>query len=423
MASGVRLCVVVLVCWVYTRPSSQDKLAGNSSSKLFTFYNETDKNIDSESQKSELLRNGINKYLNLSVRVPAGVFNHVPHPARGNKGERPNTHLSASPSEIDDMLKGEPVINEVDRMSMENKNNVLDKDTKENVDPAYQEEELKITKSQMENQIFGMYKNRTINEKNIKPRIKRSEQSTVVNSLLLPAHVTTEVADLIEAGSEDQEVAAGHKSHKWSKGGGHKYKKDHHKKGGHKGDKGYKTKHHHKKGEHEKHGKDEHKKHYKKKSGHKKKHHDEAEKYGEHHKKEKGHKGAKYGEKKGHKKGHKTKGYHHKFHKDEYKKEHKFYDDYHKKGHHDKHGHHHKHHAKKAGKHKKGGHHKSAYHKDKYGKKGHKEGGHYDQEHKGHKGKKGHKKYHEHHSSHGKKGGHKEGKKWGFSKKHKHHKH
>lgn len=417
MASGVRLCVVVLVCLVYTRPGFQDELSDSSSSLVFNFNNETDQN-------SELRRDGIRGEVNISMEVPGGEFNHVPHPIRGNKGERPNTQIPLTPSEIDEMRKGEPVIYAIDMRNIENEKNSLENETKENIDPAYQlEEQINIAKLHKANQFFGLDTNKTINENNIKPRIKRSELSTEVRSLLLPAHSTTEVADLLKAGSEDQEVAAGHKSHKWSKGGGHKYKKEHHKKGGHKGDKGYKTKHHHKKGEHEKHGKDEHKKHYKKHSGHKKKHHDEAEKYGEHHKKEKGHKGAKYGEKKGHKKGHKTKGYHHKFHKDEYKKEHKFYDDYHKKGHHDKHGHHHKHHAKKAGKHKKGGHHKSAYHKDKYGKKGHKEGGHYDQEHKGHKGKKGHKKYHENHSDYGKKGGHKEGKKWGYSKKHKHGKH
>ncbi|KAL1459254.1 hypothetical protein WDU94_011257 [Cyamophila willieti] len=353
MASGVRLFLAVLVCASCTGLSFQDKVDNILAS---SFNNKTDKHLTSEIQSDNRVKN-----VSGAVNNVEDSRDHVPEFVREEKGAPPRDSQVVGSIEANELLKGEPVLNNVfDNANIREawavENEVPD-NVAEAVDPVYQlEDELKM------NHMYG--KNASANssvlsDTDVKSRIKRSEFSEQSTELVArPFGGTTEVADLLSAPSDDQEVAAGHKSHKWSKGGGHKYKKEHHKKGGHKGDKGYKKKHHHKKGEHEKHGKDEHKKHYKKHSGHKKKHHDEAEKYGEHHKKEKGHKGAKYGEKKGHKKGHKTKGYHHKFHKDEYKKEHKFYDDYHKKGHHDKHGHHHKHHAKKAGKHKKGGHHK-----------------------------------------------------------------
>lgn len=94
---------------------------------------------------------------------------------------------------------------------------------------------------------------------------------------------------------------------------------------------------------------------------------------------------------------HKTHGYHHKLHKDEFKKEHKFYDDFHevwrlkiwwndkyllhktknkkKKNHieqggnHEKHGHKKAHHSDHEGHFKKGKSHHSGKHHDKKGKK------------------------------------------------------
>ncbi|KAJ8980602.1 hypothetical protein NQ317_010813 [Molorchus minor] len=136
--------------------------------------------------------------------------------------------------------------------------------------------------------------------------------------------------------------------------------------------------------------------HQAEKGGQKKLYYDEAKHLKEHQEKGKSRKAAKFGEKKGHKRGHKTKGYHNKFHKDEYHKEHRFYDDLHKSGHHDKYGDHHAHYGKKDGKHKKGRKHNSGHEEKDFGKKGYTDKGHFEEEHKGHNAHGGHESYHKH---------------------------
>nr|CAH7756159.1 unnamed protein product [Callosobruchus chinensis] len=137
-------------------------------------------------------------------------------------------------------------------------------------------------------------------------------------------------------------------------------------------------------------------------SGKKDKYLDEALHYKKQLEGRKGVKTAKFGEKKGHRRGHKTKGYHNKFHKDEYHKEHRFYDDVKKSGHHSKFGNFRSKYGKKEGGRRQGGRHKSGYHGDAYGKKGFSDKGHLDEEHKGYQRHGGREEYYKKHKDFGK---------------------
>ncbi|XP_026326607.1 histidine-rich glycoprotein-like isoform X2 [Hyposmocoma kahamanoa] len=183
------------------------------------------------------------------------------------------------------------------------------------------------------------------------------------------------------------ETSKGHKTNHWVDKGGKGHKEDEH-----------------------------HRKVYAEATGKKHKHHDNAGHKGSHEEEAHGSRGAHFDEKKGHKKGHKTKGYHNKYHKDEFHKEHKFYDDYHKSGEHHRFG---KFHAKHASNDsgKKKAHHLNAGHDVvEKGKKGYSNKGHVDADHKGYKGGHGHEEHHEKHSDYGNKGGKEGGKSWGYSK-------
>ncbi|XP_022130978.2 uncharacterized protein LOC111004300 [Pieris rapae] len=171
-----------------------------------------------------------------------------------------------------------------------------------------------------------------------------------------------------------------------------------------KGGKGHKTDEHHRK-------------EYEEAAGKKKKHHDHAGHKGSHQEEAFGQRGAHFDEKKGHKKGHKTKGFHNKYHKDEFHKEHKFYDDFHKGGEHHRYGKFNARHAtNESG--KKKAHHVNAGHDFvEKGKNGYSKKGHVDADHRGHKGKSGHDEHHSHHSQHGKKGGKEGGSHWAYAKK------
>ncbi|XP_075972511.1 uncharacterized protein LOC142974228 [Anticarsia gemmatalis] len=205
-------------------------------------------------------------------------------------------------------------------------------------------------------------------------------------------------------------------AHGHSHGGGHA----HH--GGYYGDHGGKTS----KGSHSDHYLDKggkgfrtderHRKEYEEAGGKKHKHHDNAGHKGSHEEEAFGQRGSKFDEKKGHKKGHKTKGYHNKYHKDEFHKEHKFYDDFHKSGEHHRYGKFNaKHASNESG--KKKAHHVNAGHDFvEKGKKGYSNKGHVDADHKGYHGKHGHEQHHEHHASHGKKGGKEGGSHYGYHK-------
>ncbi|XP_053599547.1 histidine-rich glycoprotein-like isoform X2 [Plodia interpunctella] len=181
--------------------------------------------------------------------------------------------------------------------------------------------------------------------------------------------------------------------------------------------KGYKSDHHLDKGA-KGHKTDEvHRKEYEEAAGKKHKHHDNAGHKGSHEEEAHGHRGSHFGEKKGHKKGHKTKGYHNKYHKDEFHKEHKFYDDFHKSGEHHRYGKFNaKHASNESG--KKKAHHVNAGHDFvERGKKGYSNKGHLDEDHTGYKGGQGHEEHHAQHSQHGKKGGKEGGSQWGYEKK------
>lgn len=170
-----------------------------------------------------------------------------------------------------------------------------------------------------------------------------------------------------------------------------------------KGNKGYRTDEHHRK-------------EYEEAEGKKKKHHDNAGHKGSHEEEAFGQRGSHFGEKKGHKKGHKTKGFHNKYHKDEFQKEHKFYDDFHKSGEHHRYGKFNaKHASNESG--KKRAHHVNAGHDFvERGKKGYSNKGHIDADHKGYHGKHGHEQHHENHSEHGNKGGKSGGSHYGYHK-------
>ncbi|XP_028039535.1 uncharacterized protein LOC114249993 [Bombyx mandarina] len=206
--------------------------------------------------------------------------------------------------------------------------------------------------------------------------------------------------------------------HGHTQGGGHANHGNHHAEHGGKTTKGFSTDHFVDKG-----GKgykidEHHKKEYEDAGGNKKKHHDHAGHQGSHEEEAHGSRGSHFGEKKGHKKGHKTKGYHNKYHKDEFHKEHKFYDDFHKSGEHHRYGKFHaKHASNESG--KKKAHRVDAGHDYvERGKKGYSNKGHTDADHKGYDGKRGHEEHHAHHSDHGKKGGKEGGSHWGYAKKH-----
>ncbi|CAH0717511.1 unnamed protein product, partial [Brenthis ino] len=160
-----------------------------------------------------------------------------------------------------------------------------------------------------------------------------------------------------------------------------------------------------------------HRKEFEEAAGQKKKHRDEADHKGSHEEEAFGSRGAHFGEKKGHKKGHKTKGFHNKYHKDEFHKEHKFYDDYHKGGEHHRYGKFNaKHASNESG--KKKVHHVNAGHDyTEHGKKGYSNKGHLDADHKGYNGKSGREEHHEKHSDGGKKGGKEAGSHWAYAKK------
>lgn len=243
---------------------------------------------------------------------------------------------------------------------------------------------------------------------------------------LVPAEVPVPVAAdpvvTLQQLDADQSPAAGHHhhnkhSHGHSQGGGHAHHGKHYGEHGGKTSKGFNQDHYVDKG-----GKghkidEHHRKEYEEAAGQKKKHHDKAGHKGSHEEQAHGHRGAHFDEKKGHKKGHKTKGYHNKYHKDEFHKEHKFYDDYHKSGEHHRYGKFNaKHASNESG--KKKAHHVNAGHDFvERGKKGYSNKGHVDADHKGYDGKKGHEEHNQHHSSHGKKGGKEGGSNWAYAKK------
>ncbi|XP_021187472.2 uncharacterized protein LOC110374192 [Helicoverpa armigera] len=205
-------------------------------------------------------------------------------------------------------------------------------------------------------------------------------------------------------------------AHGHSQGGGHAKHAGHYNEHGGKTSKGYHQDHYLDKG-----GKgfktdERHRKEYEEAAGKKKKHHDHAGHKGSHEEEAFGQRGAKFDEKKGHKKGHKTKGYHNKYHKDEFHKEHKFYDDFHKSGEHHRYGKFNaKHASNESG--KKKAHHVNAGHDFvEKGKKGYSNKGHVDADHKGYHGKHGHEHHHENHSDHGKRGGKEGGSQWSYKK-------
>ncbi|KAF7280350.1 hypothetical protein GWI33_006126 [Rhynchophorus ferrugineus] len=198
-------------------------------------------------------------------------------------------------------------------------------------------------------------------------------------------------------------------------GGGQKSAKGFEKSHGSEEKEGYGSDHHHDIADHGKHN-DEHKaSHYDENGGHVDKHHDEAGHYKNHQEAEKSHKSAKFGEKKGHKRGHKTKGYHNKFHRDEYHREHRFYDDAHKEGYHEKYGKGHAKYSKDEGAHKNGGSHKSGNSEEHHGKEGVDDKGHIEDEHKGYTKEDGKKKYHKHYSDYGTTKGNTKGQEHGYS--------
>ncbi|KAL1490526.1 hypothetical protein ABEB36_013204 [Hypothenemus hampei] len=198
---------------------------------------------------------------------------------------------------------------------------------------------------------------------------------------------------------------------------GQKQDSGYHKSFGDKKENDYKKSEHHSKGDHEKHEDHEHKAHNEEHGNNHHHHHDEGAHYKKHHEGKKSHNAAKFGEKKGHKRGHKTKGYHNKFHRDEYHREHKFYDDYHKEGFHEKHGSGHSQYKNKEGAFKKGNRGKSGASGQKHGKKGFSKKGHVDEAHEGYSKKHSHHKHHKHHKDYHGKGGGSRGKQYGYSSK------
>ncbi|XP_072941983.1 uncharacterized protein [Epargyreus clarus] len=207
---------------------------------------------------------------------------------------------------------------------------------------------------------------------------------------------------------EEMLAASAEHYHKFQAPGAAKYMKE--------SNKGSKSHHHVDKGNKGFKIDEHHRKEYEEAEGKKKKHHDEAGHKGEHEEEAYGSRGAHFGEKKGHKKGHKTKGYHNKYHKDEFHKEHKFYDDFHKSGEHHRYGKFNaKHASNESG--KKKAHHVNAGHDYvERGKKGYSNKGHMDSDHKGYKGKSGHEEHHDKHTEHGHKGGKEGGSHWGYGK-------
>ncbi|XP_037297349.1 uncharacterized protein LOC115442005 isoform X1 [Manduca sexta] len=227
---------------------------------------------------------------------------------------------------------------------------------------------------------------------------------------------------LKQLAESDQFVAAAGHHHKKAyghgheQGGGHAHHGNHYNEHGGKTTKGFQNDHHVDKG-----GKgfridEKHRKEYEDAAGKKRKHHDHADHKGSHEEEAHGSRGAHFDEKKGHKKGHKTKGYHNKYHKDEFHKEHKFYDDFHKSGEHHRFGKFHaKHASNESG--KKKAHRVDAGHDYvERGKKGYSNKGHVDADHKGYDGKGGHEEHHAHHSDHGRRGGKEGGSQWGYKK-------
>ncbi|KPJ14078.1 hypothetical protein RR48_02679 [Papilio machaon] len=225
--------------------------------------------------------------------------------------------------------------------------------------------------------------------------------------------------------ADDQLGAAGAAGHRqqlrddgWiAQGGGHANKGRRYNERGGKTSKGFDSDHHVDKGAKGFKKDEKHRKEYEEAAGKKSKHHDRAAHSGDHEEEAFGHRGSNFAEKKGHKKGHKTKGFHNKYHKDEFKKEHKFYDDFHKSGEHHRFGKFNaKHASNESG--KKRAHHLNAGHDFvEHGKKGYSNKGHIDADHKGYNGKNGHEEHHENHSQYGKKGGRAGGRSWGHDTK------
>ncbi|XP_045492519.1 cation channel sperm-associated protein 1-like [Colias croceus] len=241
-----------------------------------------------------------------------------------------------------------------------------------------------------------------------------------------PVQFTNQPASIgiVQQQKEDLAPAAGHhvESHKphafgYEKGFGHAQGGSHFADHGGKSAKGSKSNHYLDKGG-KGHKTDElHRKEYEEAAGKKRKHHDHAGHKGSHEEEAFGQRGAHFDEKKGHRKGHKTKGFHNKYHKDEFHKEHKFYDDFHKGGEHHRYGKFNARHAtNESG--KKKAHHVNAGHDFvEKGKNGYSKKGHVDADHRGYKGQAGHEDHHEHHSQHGKKGAKEGGSQWGYAKK------
>ncbi|XP_066260606.1 uncharacterized protein [Euwallacea similis] len=209
-----------------------------------------------------------------------------------------------------------------------------------------------------------------------------------------------------------------HSSRHSDSGGGHEHKKEHHKSHGGKEDKGYKENLSHYEAGYKKHEDHQDKSHREEDGNTHQKHHDEAEHYKKFQAAEKSRKSGKFGEKKGHKRGHKTKGYHNKFHRDEYHREHKYYDDFHKEGFHEKNGDKQSYYKKKKGGYKKGRSGKSGNDHDKHGKKGFSKKGRLEEEHKGFSTKGGKENHHAHHRDYHTKGGGVKGKHYGYKSGH-----
>ncbi|XP_045784506.1 histidine-rich glycoprotein-like [Maniola jurtina] len=238
-----------------------------------------------------------------------------------------------------------------------------------------------------------------------------------------PAQLAPQTAALL---NNDLAAAAGHHhekghapySHKWTQGGGDEHHGNHHAEHGGKTTKGGNSKHYVDKGQKGFRTNHLHRKEYEDEEGLRKKHHDKASNKGHHEEEAFGSRGAHFGEKKGHKKGHKTKGFHNKYHKDEFQKEHKFYDDLWKDGEHHRYGKFNAKHASNESGKKKLHHVNGGHDYTEHGKKGYSNKGHIDADHKGYHGNHGHEEHHQHHAEHGKKGKKNDGSQWGYAKKH-----
>ncbi|KAH1012982.1 chromodomain-helicase-DNA-binding protein 2-like [Dendroctonus ponderosae] len=242
----------------------------------------------------------------------------------------------------------------------------------------------------------------------------------IVRPSFVQVHPSSEHDDHVLAQSADWQTHADPSVHSGSKlkSNGNDHHDGHYRSHGESDEEDYNSSHHDSKGNHKKYHDHDDKAYHREKGGHDDHHHDDGAHYKKQHEASQSHKAAKFGEKKGHKRGHKTKGYHNKFHRDEYHREHRFYDDYHKEGFHKKHGQGHSHYKNKKGAFKKGRNHNSSHSSDKKGKKGYSKKGKLNDEHEGFDVESGHRKYHRHHKNHQSKQGNTNGKKYGYNRKH-----